>query len=63
MTARKARAAGLREPGTAEYLDAVRACRELGLSPENEVWKQVADAAMWKHEPERMPEPAPAGAA
>jgi MoxR-like ATPase len=62
-----AKKSGLREPGTAEYLDTVRACRELGLSPENQVWKQVADAAMWKHEqkpqPQPTPEPAPAGAA
>jgi MoxR-like ATPase len=46
----RARAEGLREPGTAEYLDAVKACVRLGVGPADQAWKDVARAAMWKHE-------------
>ena len=46
----RAREAGMREPGTAEFLDAVRACRDLHLTPADPVWRDVAHAVMWKHE-------------
>ena len=39
----------LREPGTAELLDAVRVCLQLGINPESEEWKTVTRATMWKH--------------
>ncbi|WP_287601972.1 MoxR family ATPase [Thiothrix sp.] len=37
-----------RPPGTSEYLDAVRACLELGITPENEIWQQVEQATLKK---------------
>lgn len=43
-----AEAQGLRKPGTAEYLDTLRACRELAIQPESTAWRQVADALLGK---------------
>lgn len=37
-----------RPPGTSEYLDAVRACLELGITPDSEVWNQVEQATLRK---------------
>ena len=37
-----------RPPGTSEYLDAVRVCLELGITPENEIWQQVEQATLKK---------------
>lgn len=37
-----------RPPGTSEYLDAVRACLELGITPKSEVWDQVEQATLRK---------------
>ncbi|MEN9502257.1 MAG: hypothetical protein RI964_1542 [Pseudomonadota bacterium] len=37
-----------RPPGTSEYLDAVRACLELGITPDSEVWEQVEQATLRK---------------
>ncbi len=45
-----ARNQGLREPSTAEYLDALEACRKFEITPESQVWKDVAAATLWKHE-------------
>lgn len=39
---------GRRPPGTSEYLDAVRACLELGITPDCEVWEQVEQATLRK---------------
>lgn len=39
-----------RPPGTSEYLDAVRACLELGITPDCEVWEQVERATLRKVE-------------
>ncbi len=49
---KEAKTKGLREPGTAEYLDTVWACIALEADPESEVWKAVAEPAMWKHQAE-----------
>jgi MoxR-like ATPase len=35
------RASGRRRAGTAEFLDAVRVCLHLGITPESDVWKQI----------------------
>jgi MoxR-like ATPase len=44
--------AKLREPSTAEFLDALRACRDLGIrEPSDARWRRIAEAAMWKHAP------------
>ncbi|MEO5740320.1 MAG: AAA family ATPase, partial [Vicinamibacterales bacterium] len=45
-----ARERDLREPSTAEYLDAVDACRRLNISATSDTWKLVADALLWKRE-------------
>ena len=47
----------LREPSTAEYLDAVDACRQLHISADSDTWKLVSDALLWKREPPRAPQP------
>lgn len=37
-------------PSTAEYLDLLRACGELGVdSVEHELWQTLSDATLWKH--------------
>lgn len=35
-------------PSTAEFLDAVRACKDLKVDPDHELWAQVAGATLWK---------------
>ncbi|WP_437941089.1 AAA family ATPase [Sorangium sp. So ce341] len=46
--------ARLRPPSTAELLDAVRACEELGITDvDDDRWTAIANAAMWKHAPRR----------
>ena len=45
----EARRRGVRQPGTAEYLDTVQACRKLVEKGNlEEVWQKVARVAMWK---------------
>jgi MoxR-like ATPase len=41
--------AGLREPSTGEYLDALQVCRDLGISPKSQAWRDVAESVLWKH--------------
>lgn len=36
------------QPSTAEYLDTVRACRDLGISPDMESFDQLASMTLWK---------------
>jgi MoxR-like ATPase len=45
---KRARERGLREPSTAEYLDAIRACVEVDATPETELWQKVAATVLWK---------------
>jgi hypothetical protein len=35
------RASGRRQPGTAEFLDAVRVSLQLGITPDSDIWKQI----------------------
>jgi MoxR-like ATPase len=42
------RASGRRRPGTAEFLDAVRVCLHLGITPESDVWKQIEANVIFK---------------
>ncbi len=37
-------------PSAAEYLDTVRACRDLGVTPDanNEIWKVISKIVLWK---------------
>lgn len=39
---------GRRPPGTSEYLDAVRVCLELDITPDSGVWNQVEQATLRK---------------
>lgn len=39
---------GRRPPGTSEYLDAVRACLELDIMPDSEIWAQIELATLRK---------------
>ncbi len=43
---------GGRPPSTAEYLDALRACRELGLTPDDSRWRWVEEVSLRKSEPD-----------
>jgi MoxR-like ATPase len=45
----EASGAGLRAPGTAELLDTVRACIELGVTSTSKEWGTVTRATLWKH--------------
>jgi len=47
--AAQARERRLREPGVAEFLDALRACNELGVAPGSPEWEPVTRLALWKH--------------
>ena len=47
--AAQARARRLREPGVAEFLDALRACRDLRVAPGSDEWEPVTRLALWKH--------------
>jgi MoxR-like ATPase len=48
----------LREPSTAEYLDTIRACRELRIDSSAPSWKMVADSLLWKREKPPLPDEA-----
>ena len=46
---------GLRQPSTAEYLDAIEVCRDLDIDCASPVWQQARQAVLWKHEAELKP--------
>ncbi len=50
-----AREQNLREPSTAEYLDAVAASRALGIRPRAKTWSLVAESLLWKREDPKLP--------
>ena len=45
-----ARDESLRPPGTAEYLDALQACRELKVRTGTDAWKLIEQNVLWKRE-------------
>jgi MoxR-like ATPase len=47
-----AKRAGVREPSTAEYLDALQVCRDLGIDTKSEAWTSVTRAVLWKSDRE-----------
>jgi MoxR-like ATPase len=51
----QAEAAAERPPSTAEFLDALQACRELGVRPGTGAWNQVALATLAKWLPGQTP--------
>jgi MoxR-like ATPase len=52
---KRAEAGGERPPSTAEFLDALQACRELGIRPGTEAWNKVALATLAKWLPPKAP--------
>lgn len=46
----QARRRGVRPPSTSEYLDTLRACQDLGVTPKSRIWRQVAESALFKHD-------------
>lgn len=46
---KQARERDVRPPSTGEFLDSVKACKRLGLTPKSEVWKKVAESTLIKH--------------
>ena len=40
---------GRSTPSAAEYLDTVRACIQLQVTPESEAWKDLSNVTVWKH--------------
>ncbi|NUO45551.1 MAG: AAA domain-containing protein [Streptomyces sp.] len=47
-TRREAKEKGLRPPSTAEFLDALRACKELRINTDDDRWSQLKDLALLK---------------
>lgn len=41
---------GIRAPSTAEYIDALEACGDLGIDTDSDAWSQLARSVLWKHE-------------
>lgn len=60
QTRARARALGLREPSTAEYLDALDACQQLKVTPGSATWQDIAAVALLKTE-DRPPADAAGG--
>jgi hypothetical protein len=55
---KRARLTKQRAPSTAELVDALRACDRLSIASTGSAdWKAVAEAAMWKHPPEKKKDP------
>jgi hypothetical protein len=46
----RARQLDRRPPGTSEYLDAIRACADLRITPQHRVWRQLEQATLVKDE-------------
>jgi MoxR-like ATPase len=44
-----AKLTGVREPGTAELLDALQACVEMQIGPKHPDWQKLTALALWKH--------------
>lgn len=47
---------GLRPPSTAEFLDAIGACRELNIEVGSTAWKRIRETVLWKHADHPLPE-------
>jgi MoxR-like ATPase len=51
----------LREPSTAEYLDALAACARLGIALDSPLWGLLEQSVLWKRDEALPPPTAPAG--
>ena len=47
---KEAKKRAIRPPSTAEYLDALRACRALRITPDSDQWAQLRDLTLIKHQ-------------
>ena len=47
----------LREPSTAEYLDALAACKELRIDARSPRWALLEQSLLWKREQPTLPPP------
>jgi MoxR-like ATPase len=47
---KEAKKQAIRPPSTAEYLDAVRACRALGITPDSDQWAQLRNLTLIKRQ-------------
>ena len=56
---KEARGRKLREPSTAEYLDALAVCADLGITTGSPAWERARQAVLLKHAPEEEPEEEP----
>jgi hypothetical protein len=45
-----ARIRGVRPPSTGEFLDSVKACKKLGLTPRSKIWQRVAESTLIKQQ-------------
>jgi MoxR-like ATPase len=50
MVREEAAKQAVRPPSTAEYLDALRACKALGITPDSNRWNQIRDLTLLKHQ-------------
>ncbi len=46
----QARSRNVRPPSTGEFLDSVKACKKLGLTPKSKIWQRVAESTLIKHQ-------------
>jgi MoxR-like ATPase len=53
---REAKDKAIRPPSTAEYLDALRACRALRIRPDSDRWAQLRDLTLIKHQQPGQPD-------
>jgi len=51
----EARSRNLRRPGTAEFLDAIEACRHLDIRTSQDAWIELAASVLWKNERIEIP--------
>ncbi|HEU0078140.1 MAG TPA: MoxR family ATPase [Longimicrobiaceae bacterium] len=56
---REAHGRRLREPSTAEYLDALAVCAGLGITTESPAWERARQAVLLKHAPVEEPDEEP----
>ncbi|MGZ6613102.1 MAG: AAA family ATPase [Solirubrobacteraceae bacterium] len=46
---------GIRQPSTAEFLDALEACAELNIDVGSDAWQEIQQALLWKSTDEPLP--------
>jgi MoxR-like ATPase len=46
----QARSRNVRPPSTGEFLDSIKACKKLGLTPKSKIWRRVAESTLIKQQ-------------